>query len=112
MFSPSSFVNSIHSAADASSLTAKISKITKEKHVLNFRLSRQKHTKTHANGMFSRPSPHFLAMPMNSYVSKVMNYPWRLKRPHLISKTENLLGATCACVREHTGHEMSAHKKT
>ena len=30
-------------------LTAKISKITKEKHVLHFRLSRQKHAKTHVD---------------------------------------------------------------
>ena len=40
---PSSFRNSVHSAA-AASLTVKISKITKEKHVLNYHLSRQKHT--------------------------------------------------------------------
>jgi|SRR6218665_552216 len=43
---PSSFVNSVHSAA-AASLTVKTSKITKEKHVLNFHLSREKHAKTH-----------------------------------------------------------------
>ena len=30
-------------------LTIKISKITKEKHVFNFCLSRQKHSKTHVN---------------------------------------------------------------
>src|SRR6218665_2302205 len=30
-------------------LTIKIPKITKEKHVFNFRLSRQKHSKTHVN---------------------------------------------------------------
>ena len=45
---PSSFGNSVHSAASAS-LTVKILKITKEKHVLHFRLSRQKHAKTHLN---------------------------------------------------------------
>src|SRR6218665_3779881 len=45
---PSSFGNSVHSAT-AASLTVNISKITKEKHVLHFRLSRQKHAKTHVN---------------------------------------------------------------
>src|SRR6218665_1115665 len=43
---PSSFGNSAHSAAFAC-LTVKVSKITKEKHVLHFCLSRQKHAKTH-----------------------------------------------------------------
>ena len=42
---PSSFGNSVHSVA-AHSLTVKISKITKEKHALNFHISRQKHAKT------------------------------------------------------------------
>src|SRR6218665_712401 len=45
---PSSFGNSVHYTA-ADSLTVKISKITKEKHVLNLNLSRQKHAKTHEN---------------------------------------------------------------
>ena len=45
---PSSFGNSVHSAA-AASLTVKISKITKEKHVLNFHVSHQKRSKTHVN---------------------------------------------------------------
>src|SRR6218665_459831 len=45
---PSSFGNSLHSAA-AASLTVNILKITKEKHVLHFRLSRLKHAKTHVN---------------------------------------------------------------
>src|SRR6218665_589621 len=44
----SSFGNSVHSAASCS-LTVKISKITKEKHVLHFPLSRQKHAETHVN---------------------------------------------------------------
>jgi len=41
---PSSLENSMHSAVSAS-LTAKISKITKEKHVLHFCLSQKKHAK-------------------------------------------------------------------
>src|SRR6218665_2569828 len=45
---PSSFGNSVHYAAVAS-LTVKISKITKEIHVLNFHLSRQKQAKIHVN---------------------------------------------------------------
>ena len=44
----SSFGNSGHSAVSAS-LTVQISKITKEKHVIHFRLVRQKHAKTHVN---------------------------------------------------------------
>ena len=40
--------NSVHSAA-AAILTVKISKLTKEKHVLHFHLSCQKHAKTHVN---------------------------------------------------------------
>jgi len=46
--SPSSFGNSVHTAA-AANLTVKISKINKEKHVLNFHLSRQKHGNSHVN---------------------------------------------------------------
>src|SRR6218665_852956 len=53
---PSSFGNSVHSAA-AAILTAKISKITKEKHVLNFHLSRQKHAKTHVNRLNCQKKP-------------------------------------------------------
>ena len=45
---PSNLGNSVHSAS-AASLTIRISKITKEKHVVQFRLSRQKHAKTHVN---------------------------------------------------------------
>ena len=45
---PSSLGNSVHFAA-ADSLTVKISKITKEMHVVNFHLSRKKHAKTHVN---------------------------------------------------------------
>ena len=45
---PSSLGNSVHSAA-AASLTVKISKITKEKHVLNCHLSRQKRAQTQEN---------------------------------------------------------------
>src|SRR6218665_596148 len=44
----SSFGNSVHPAA-AANLTVKISKINKEKHVLNFHLSRQKHANAHVN---------------------------------------------------------------
>ena len=71
-------------------LTVKISKISKEKHVLHFRLFRQKHAKTHVNrlkypqnlknpGQKKRrkilvmpPSPHFLATPLggNLYCGK------------------------------------------
>ena len=45
---PSSLDNSVHSVASAG-LTVKMSKITKDKHVLHFRISRQKHAKTHEN---------------------------------------------------------------
>jgi len=75
------FGNSVHSA-DANSLPVKISKITKEKHVLHFRLSRQKHVITHVNRLKKSrnytksraeeerkksrcaPSPDFLATPL------------------------------------------------
>src|SRR6218665_1203168 len=78
---PSSFGNSVHSAAGAS-LPVKISKITKEKHVLNFHISRQKHAETHVNrlkqswkqnksrteeerkNLCCAPRPHFLATPL------------------------------------------------
>src|SRR6218665_1157531 len=65
--------NSVHSAA-AAILTVKISKLTKEKPVLHFHLSCQKHAKTHVNRLKQSqageerknfcyaPSPHFLAM--------------------------------------------------
>jgi len=53
---PSSiFASSVHSAA-AASLTVKISKITK-KQVLHFRLSRQKHVKTHVNRLKQSRNP-------------------------------------------------------
>ena len=56
-------------------LTVNISKITKGKHVLHFRLSDQKHAKTHINRLrqsragvrknsCGAPLPHFLAMPL------------------------------------------------
>ena len=45
---PSSFENFVHTVA-AANLTVKILKINKEKHVLNFHLSRQKHANTHVN---------------------------------------------------------------
>src|SRR6218665_2570674 len=77
---PSSFGNSVHSAAVAN-VTVKISKITKEIQVINFHLSRQKQAKTHVNRLkqslnpketqdrggknsFCAPSPHFLATPL------------------------------------------------
>ena len=44
----SSFGNYVYYAASAS-LTVRISKITKEKYILQFSLSRQKHAKTHVN---------------------------------------------------------------
>ena len=40
----------------AASLTANISKITKEKHVLHFRLSCQKHAKTQVNRLKQSPN--------------------------------------------------------
>ena|SRR6218665_2532438 len=46
--SPSNFGNSMHTTA-AANLTVQILKINKEKHVLNFHLSRQKHSNTHVN---------------------------------------------------------------
>src|SRR6218665_1140043 len=85
---PSSFGNSVHYTA-ADSLTVKISKITKEKTVLQFHLSRQKHAKTHVNRLkqsqhlkeipgrggeekfiLCSPSPHFLATPLQIHVQK------------------------------------------
>ena len=79
---PSSVGNSVHYAA-AASLIVKISKITKEKQVLKFHLSRQKHAKPHVyilkqswnpieipgrgreeKCMLCTPSPHFLATPL------------------------------------------------
>jgi len=53
---PSRFGNSVHSAA-AASLIVKISKITEEKHVLNFHLSRQKHANTHVNRLKQSRNP-------------------------------------------------------
>src|SRR6218665_2865668 len=80
----SSFENSVYSAS-AVNLTVKISKITKERQVLQFRLSRQKHAKTHVKRLkqswnpkeipgrggeekftLCSSSPNFLATPLPS----------------------------------------------
>src|SRR6218665_2330172 len=55
-YSSSSFFNSVNSAA-AASLAVKISKISKGKHVLHFRLSPQKHAKTHVNRLKQSRNP-------------------------------------------------------
>ena len=88
---PSScFGSSVHSTASAN-LAVKILKITEEKHVLHFRLSRQKHATTYENRLkqsvnpkkipgregdekfiLCSPSPHFLATPLNMSAVKRM----------------------------------------
>src|SRR6218665_1054712 len=45
--------NSVHFAAAASLLLYKFRKLPKKKHVLHFRISRQKHAKTHVNRLNS-----------------------------------------------------------
>ena len=87
---PSSFGNSVPSTA-AISLTVKISKITKEKHILYFHLSHQNHAKNprkqirtvyelKSPGQRRRrkihvlpPSPHFLATPLLTRVKTGSN---------------------------------------
>src|SRR6218665_493378 len=85
--SNSNVTNSAHPLAAASS-TVSISKITKEKHVLNFRISRQKHAKTHVKTVSKLrkipgrgeeetfmlcPSPHFLVTPLVKNSSRFNN---------------------------------------
>ena len=73
---PSSFGNSVYSAA-AASLTVRNLKITKEEHVFQFRISSQKHTKTVSEPkrkedekfMLCFPSPPFLVTPLLLTVS-------------------------------------------
>src|SRR6218665_315015 len=92
--SPSNFGNSMHTTA-AANLTVQILKINKEKHVLNFHLSRQKHANTHVNRLKQPlnqkeipgrggeekvhavpPSPHILATPLTlATVALVLSPP-------------------------------------
>src|SRR6218665_271852 len=93
---PSSFGNSVHSAT-AASLTVNISKITKEKHVLHFRLSRQKHAKTHVNRLKIIVSELEIFRAEEEGRGKIHDVP-----PHLISWRrycwgKNLL-ASLSCV--------------
>src|SRR6218665_4077391 len=74
---PLSFGNSVHCAASAR-LTVKISKSVKEKHVLHFYLSRQKHSKTHINRL--KQSQNQKKIQGKGGEEKFMSCP-----PHLIS---------------------------
>ena len=73
---PSSLGNYVHSAASVS-LTVKISKITKEKHVglglLHFRQYRQKHAKTHVSRLKQSLNPG--KERKNSCCAPVISFP-------------------------------------
>src|SRR6218665_1347775 len=83
----SSFGNCVHSAA-AASLTVKISKITKEKHVLQFRLSHKRHAKTRIKQIKT--------------VSELEKNPgqWRREKIHVVPP--HLISWRCHCRERET----------
>ena len=76
-------------SAAAASLTVKISKITKEKHVLDFRLSRQKYAKTHVNRLKHSRNPKDILSRGGEKIHVVLSQLIFLATPHYLYISPN-----------------------